>query len=72
MSLLPVAFLQAEPVPLARVAKGGEEVLHAELDLSEIGQGLASLETYGHYSRPDVFELTVDPRAKNGVNWEWD
>lgn len=58
--------------PDARVlaqAGEGEEILHAELDLSEIGQGLASLDTDGHYSRPDVFELKVDTRAKDGVNW---
>ncbi|MDJ0977970.1 MAG: carbon-nitrogen hydrolase family protein [Erythrobacter sp.] len=58
--------------PDARVlaqAGEGEEILHAELDLSEIGQGLASLDTDGHYSRPDVFELNVDTRAKDGVNW---
>lgn len=47
----------------------GEEILHAELDLDEVGQGLTSLDTDGHYSRPDVFELTVDTRAKDGVNW---
>ena len=45
----------------------GEEILHAELDLSEIGQGLASLDTDGHYSRPDVFELRVDTKPKDGV-----
>ncbi len=46
--------------PDARVlaqAGEGEEILHAELDLREIGQGLTSLDTDGHYSRPDVFEL---------------
>jgi nitrilase len=69
MSLLPVAFLQAEPVPLAREAAEGEEIFDAELDLSEIGQGLASLDTDRHCSRPDVFELNVDTRAKDGVNW---
>ena len=61
--------------PDARVlvqAGEGEEILHAELDLSEIGQGLASLDTDGHYSRPDVFELSVDTEPKNGVVWSKD
>ncbi|NVE93813.1 carbon-nitrogen hydrolase family protein [Altererythrobacter lutimaris] len=54
------------------VAQAGEdeETLFAELDLDEIGQGLASLDTDGHYSRPDVFELSVDTKAKVGVSWD--
>ncbi len=59
--------------PDARVlaqAGEGEEILCAELDLDERGQNLTSLDTDGHYSRPDVFELSVDKRAKDGVSWE--
>lgn len=41
----------------------GEETLLAKLDLD------LDLDTDGHYSRPDVFELTVDSRAKEGVRW---
>lgn len=58
--------------PNARViaqAGEGEETLFADLDLDEIAAGLTTLDTDGHYGRPDVFELTVDTRAKDGVNW---
>lgn len=58
--------------PNARVvaqAGEGEEMLLAELDLGEVGAALTDLDTDGHYARPDVFELTVDTRAKEGVLW---
>ena len=41
----------------------------AELDLAEVAEGLTSLDTDGHYARPDVFELQVDTKAKEGVQW---
>ena len=51
------------------IAEAGADadLLIADLDLSAIGRGLTSLDTDGHYSRPDVFELRVDRRARPGV-----
>ncbi len=37
--------------------------------MASIGQDLAALDTDGHYSRPDVFELRVNTRARDGVVW---
>lgn len=58
--------------PDARIlaqAGEGEETLHAALDLAEIAESLASLDVDGHYSRPDVFSLSVDRREQQGVSW---
>ncbi len=39
---------------------GAEGVLYAELDLNRIHQGHLDFDVVGHYSRPDVFKLSVN------------
>jgi predicted amidohydrolase len=52
---------------------GGEETLVcAELDLDRIAEEQQSLDTAGHYNRPDVFHLRVDETARDQVTWEVD
>ncbi|MEG3181464.1 carbon-nitrogen hydrolase family protein [Sphingomonas sp. LT1P40] len=46
---------------------GDADILTAELDMSAIGRGLAALDSDGHYARPDVFELRVDRRPREGI-----
>jgi nitrilase len=50
--------------PLGEVLAGpnfeGEAILTATLDLAEIGRGKFDFDVAGHYSRPDVFQLTVN------------
>lgn len=43
------------------------EIIAATLDMRMIDRELAALDTDGHYSRPDVFELRVNRRATPGV-----
>jgi predicted amidohydrolase len=44
-------------------------ILHAELDLSLITESHLTLDTQGHYSRPDVFQLTVNIRPQANVSF---
>ena len=65
------SLIAAPDAPVIAQAGEAEEALFAELDLSEIGKGLASLDTDGHRSRPDVYDLRIDMKAKDGVNWQY-
>lgn len=57
--------------PLGKVLAGphfdGETILTAELDLDEIGRAKFDFDVTGHYSRPDVFQLTVNESPMRAV-----
>ncbi|MEZ5294055.1 MAG: carbon-nitrogen hydrolase family protein [Vicinamibacterales bacterium] len=58
--------------PLGQVLAGpdfsGETMLYATLDPADIARGKYDFDATGHYARPDVFQLTVDTRAKRAVS----
>jgi nitrilase len=45
----------------------GETILYAQIDPSEVIRAKYDFDVTGHYARPDVFELTVDTRARRAV-----
>lgn len=54
---------------LAGPLLGGSGLLCAEIDTDELVRARYDLDVIGHYSRPDVFELVVDERARPGVRF---
>jgi predicted amidohydrolase len=49
-----------------------EGILTAEVDLREIPRAQYDFDPVGHYSRPDVFRLSVNRTAKLPVRYEVD
>ena len=62
------------------IAPGGEMIagpmhnekgiLYAKLDLERVSIAKRDLDITGHYSRPDIFELTVDTRPQNPIKFK--
>jgi predicted amidohydrolase len=54
---------------VAGPVSGREEIIVAEIDLGRIGEEQQSLDSAGHYNRPDVFTLSVDTRPRRPIDW---
>ncbi len=54
---------------LAGPLRGEEGLISAEIDLEELVRARYDFDVVGHYSRPDVFSLVVDERAKRTVEF---
>jgi nitrilase len=44
-----------------------EDILFAELDLSEVVKSKFDLDVTGHYARNDIFQLSIDENPKSPV-----
>lgn len=57
--------------PMGKVIAGplyGEEgILYADLDMGEVVRSKVDFDVVGHYSRPDVFQLTVNEEPAEPV-----
>lgn len=60
--------------PLGEVLAGpdysGETILYADIDLSAVTRGKYDFDVAGHYSRPDVFQLSVNAAPQAPVVWK--
>jgi nitrilase len=55
--------------PLVEALSPGEEgILQADVDLQDIDYAKSMIDTVGHYSRPDLLGLLVNPTAAKQVN----
>lgn len=53
------------PIVSGPVTDGKEQLVSAEIDLDDIKDVKIWLDTTGHYSRPDIFQLQVDAVSKS-------
>jgi nitrilase len=49
---------------VAEPQSGQETIVYGEIDLNRVAGEQQALDAAGHYNRPDIFQVTVDNRAK--------
>lgn len=55
---------------IAGPIKDEETILYCELDLNRIREERQNFDPAGHYSRPDIFELTVNRRRLEAIHFQ--
>ena len=61
------AIIAPDATIIASAKEGDAATLSASIDTAILAEGRLYLDTAGHYSRPDIFELQVDTRERPGV-----
>ncbi|MGY0692417.1 carbon-nitrogen hydrolase family protein [Virgibacillus sp. FSP13] len=60
----PLGDYIAEPV------FGKEKIIYGDIDLGKIAEGKFDFDVVGHYSRPDIFKLSVNETKQENVIWD--
>ncbi len=64
------AIINPDTSYLSEPVHNENTIIYADLDTTELSKGNLFLDTNGHYSRPDIFQLSVDTRPKKNVTFE--
>lgn len=64
------AFIRPDSTYLTQPLFKENRIITATLDLDEISEGHLLMDTRGHYSRPDIFELTVKMKPQKNLSIE--
>ncbi|WP_442785826.1 carbon-nitrogen hydrolase family protein [Lentibacillus sp. Marseille-P4043] len=59
----PLGEYIAEPV------FGEEKIIYGDINLGKIAEGKFDFDVVGHYSRPDIFKLSVNEKKQDNVDW---